>query len=375
MEKRKLNVKKLLVTVALLTALGAAAFCIYGYVQNHKKVDGLPVLTEQADIENPWVDIGWIVNGDGLLLQVKRDNAYEKSEEYSPWSPDLKLEKLPVYGELSFFQYFQQQKNIKEVFSNWGPLVAPDCPKNAFGIDTYRDGRLGFYRRVYELNDNYRAEIWDDLTFEFNFKRPEVNYYYRSEEDLNSVFRSISDFGEMIDLDNLSDKTTGESVVLGTDGRFFEKSDDPVQNIINYYFNDIAVTWLGHRNSKMRTDCSEIKYITNMRVSHEPMTKLGDYPIISAEEAEALIPDEGTVKFAYSSGMFKRGKLVNVDLIYSDIYDVERHIHPSSYIYSMPYYRFVYENEQGADLSEDNRYNYFTVDVPAVEMKYLKPFE
>lgn len=302
--------------------------------------------------------------------------AYDISEitTGNPWNPDIELTSLPVYKNLSyvdpigregFLTYLTEEqlaamaeetadalgveivsttvqtvqrargskKGISDELAQSPFLFKAICDGTPLGvqkitISIYGTGRIGiFFSEKLPLPDEYENAdeasviqyIIQRFPNLFDFENP-IIYSYSS--------RNI--YGEL---------TTGFSV--------YDGSEDYTESIINYslrsYIISPSVIHIG-------TPLSAAEY-------------LGDYPIISPEEAQELLLDGKYISTVFED-MLKGGELSAEDVKKVDLIYITGFVE-----YYQPYYRFYVEME---DLNGMNNYGIFYV--PAVCGEFLIDF-
>lgn len=129
---------------------------------------------------------------------------------------------------------------------------------------------------------------------------------------------------------------------------FFDAAGDKTQQIVNYNFNTA------------RFACDDEGKLWIIRLNHPDLSqKVGDYPIISVKEAQALLCS-GNYITTVPEEMPGEEYIARVELIYRD----SRHDQ-----YLMPYYRFYVEVP---DMAQDNGLKTFgAYYVPAVSGEFL----
>ncbi|HHX74879.1 MAG TPA: hypothetical protein GX699_08250, partial [Firmicutes bacterium] len=136
----------------------------------------------------------------------------------------------------------------------------------------------------------------------------------------------------------------------------YDGAGNLTEKILNYNFNSVFFTphqhglWTIEKNNHFRSS-----------------QKIGDYPIITAEQARDLllagnyitpVPEEELI-----DGTIKAEHVINVELIY---------IIRDNVPFFLPYYHFVVKTDIADNIPEELEYGYFYV--PAVEGEYLADF-
>ncbi len=206
---------------------------------------------------------------------------------------------------------------------------------------------------VYGENSDLRVSISDDYTVGFFFNGgvgiPLPEGYNKcntpAQREKTAVFL-LEHYG--IPLQNLKAPVTN-IYVEGSSIGFYDKGETDAETILNYELNS---SWFG---------VDEKGNLTVLWIdSTEGCEKLGDYPVISAEQARSRLLD-GHYLSSYGNGF---------DMKYEDIaYTEITYRRDRSCDYILPYYRFLVklpydENEIGLD-------TYVAFYVPAVSEEYF----
>ncbi len=310
--------------------------------------------------------------------------AYDISEltNANPWSENLKLDKLPVFQNPSAYDPEQ-------------PLKAPDFKQmrtllldtaDRLGLDedalTITDNTLdeettraiiekfesvgdkvpeGYFEPStliaeangikIEVDKTMTVEIWFDpavsLPDGYRFTRDSTY------EELSNVAEYLKGaYTDLIGMKNPQVNITGGDYTIYRKQlysvEFFDAEKNSVDRLINYNFNRIAFY------------CNDEGKLYLIRIFKPDLSeKLGDYPIISAAEAQELLASGNyitSVPYEFPG----EESLAKVELIY-------RHSsHDDCY---MPYYRFYAELPELTE--KDGLKTYGAYYVPAVEEKHL----
>lgn len=282
----------------------------------------------------------------------------------NPWDDSLKIDTLPVYrNPLTYDKHYPASSQdadpdkMQELLLEVADKLGIDTANATIEPTFFYDNGLPPYDLEIKT-DELTVEVDQTLTAYVSFKPAipfpeEYNYTYdASYDEITAAAKYLkTKFSNLIILNNPQTNITGGDYDF--DGRqtynveFFEGSENIIEQIVNYNFNRVEFYCYNNEISGLRIykpDLSE---------------KVGDYPIITVDEAYKLLADG---QYASSSPYELPGlKYVKkVELIYlTDQYES----------YYMPYYRFYVE------LPEEHRAHglttYGAYYVPAVVGSYI----
>ena len=210
-------------------------------------------------------------------------------------------------------------------------------------------------------DEKYKVEVNDNYSVVVDFKKSEVlpeGYGFAHESTYEEIYESAEylqkEYSHLIAMENPQIKIRGGSFqidgVQSYDLSFYEGSDDVVENIIGYNFNDIY--FYGNDNESVRFTRQKNIDLTNV---------IGNYPIISADEALKFL-ENGDYITPNAPEFTNLEEVRKVELVYQVGFDEE--------VY-MPYYRFYVElPEYKRDDIGFNSYGIYYV--PAVEGQYIE---
>ncbi len=313
--------------------------------------------------------------------------AYDITElvNANPWTEDVEITHLPVYKNLVRFDERynvmdadadRMREFLLDVAERLGAdadtlTITDDAPDEeerrrieekyaAIGEDVPPDSFEP--TRVIAETDGWKISvdrlICAAVTFDPMVELPEGYSFtfYSTYEEFREVaeylmeeYRDFIGFDDpQIDIgDGSRDIYTRQKYSL----QFFENGNDIIEKIVNYNFNWVSFSgseesglWLARVD---RTDLSE---------------KVGDYPIITADEARKLLLN-GNYITTVPYDITDAGDIAKVELIYR----TGRHEE-----YYMPYYRFYVEIPGNTFSIENGMKNYGVYYVPAVEGEYLE---
>ena len=343
-----------------------------------------PIITPVVSDDLPKVMLPMLESGNGFEGKM----AYDISEIVSgnPWTEDAELTTLPVY------------KN----HTTWYPAYMPESTdyQKMLEILKYYAERFGFDMNNLEIvDDDSPADIYDGIEEDYAniyaMEVPEGAYqpiaieceqngikirvigeygvtvffdpavslpdgydfdYYISYEDAQMLAEYFkSEYADIIGISDPVTNITGGSrnidAVQGHDIGFYDGRGTLEEQIINYNFRSVSFGCDGYGEGKLDT----IRYST---VNLD--NKLGDYPIISADEAlDMLLDGKYITNVPYD--MQGAEYVSKVELIYrADIHDE----------YYIPFYKFyVYLPDDPTEV-ETGLKTYGIFYVPAIERQY-----
>lgn len=282
-------------------------------------------------------------------LPVYRNNSYNTAGiAYPGIGKDAMLEKLQIIAE-SYNSELEDivYNTVSEIYGGADMPGDTVCSVTArienFTVKASSSGEVVIY-----YNNNYYLYDGIALPDEFSF-----TYNQTSEDDAYKTISYIcQNYCNFIDKGNVSFVTSGDYTYSGEFSRdysIYDFSGDDIDNILNFSFNKIQLAPNDLGNLMLiriysGLDCGE---------------KIGDYPIISSDDAKALLV-EGKYLTSVPYEFSLEENIARVELIYRS--SVTENIW-------MPYYRFLVE------IPEEERENglktFGAYYVPAVEMKYI----
>ena len=310
------------------------------------------------------------------------------SELYNgnPWTPEFELDTLPVYNNPIVYE------------GEWHLPVGADYEEmenmllrtaQALGIDTdnvtvsdngYSEEQTLEIRAMYEKvsgevppdeyfyptmlyieTEEYRISVDQRLNIDIDFTKPFVlpdGYNFGTsatdEENTEAALYLAEKYSGLFELMGIEDPlvdTKGGSAGYSGGIVCFDAGETEIESVLNYNFNYIVLY------DKSSTPESDL-YIIRLG-NFDYRGKLGDYPIISSDEALELL---GEGKYITTVAMYDfpgTEYVGRVELIYR-VTDLEE--------YYIPYYRFYVEIPEGA---KDGKKLYGAYYVPAVRQEYI----
>lgn len=310
--------------------------------------------------------------------------AYDISElaTANPWSADLHIETLPVYRNLAYAKEYPQLSGMacltEERMQEIAQGIADGMGTTLTSTKTVLIGEIagGTLPQTIKampsrldavLENGYSLSVHGNGNVQINCIRnplqlvtgKDFTISSTSKEQALAAFDRLSEeFSAILGFENPVGYTYADRSFEGEENRsyyLYDKSDDPIQDILN--FNLSYATF----------SPTDIIWITNAMHTAE---YLDDYPIITADEAEALLLDGGyhtTVPEEYlRSGAVRQEDIARTELVYRNVKREEFH---------QPYYRFYVELDPSAFFNApEGLKNYGIFYVPAVKSEYLTDF-
>lgn len=350
--------------IAVFAFAGAKAF-----VPNRPEQNDNPVGGAESEYGSALPILEYI-ESDATAYGFEGYLAYDISEleNGNPWNEKMVFEALPVFKNNSFnevgiaYPGIGEEAMLKKLNSITGgehgeieyshvgdyssgtgiPDDFVDRIKADFGNNTIEIQSNGSV--VVTYNGFEGEELPDDISF---------TYTETSEGD---AYRTISyicqNYCDFLDKGNTTFVTSGDYTFDGEfsrNYRIYDFSGDEISDMLNFSFNEVQLApndegklMLIRINDKL--SCAE---------------KIGDYPIISTEEAKDMLFDGGyltTVPYEMPGKKY----IAKAELIYRS--GIGENIW-------MPYYRFLVELPEMAQ--ENGLKNFGAYYVPAVEAKYI----
>lgn len=343
-----------------------------------KPKDKEQFVTETENSEQGQLDQNWVegANGENLLVihaafdfgamgsgQVNEDEI----DTDSPWNASMKIETLPVYKNLAYFgptgepvylereQLLSMAEDVAEKIGakivTWEYHAVQDKPEQ--GSDVYQ---ITATTELGEIQISGNGEVY--ITFSEGIELPKA-YIISDEASVEKANETVvylmKQFADLIQIENYIARTTVSYNLLGDRYMSYKATgyDSGINGILEYHFN--KVYFYGDEEDKLFS----LRY-GDVRIAAE---KLGDYPIITIEEAKQRLLDGKFVSILPESdvkgGAFSDENIKAVDLVYMT---------GSVCQYYQPYYCFYAE-------LEEVEWGYAQFYVPALETKFLGDYE
>ena len=316
-------------------------------------IDGLPVLTLSFETG-------------GMGYEGYMAHSFEEIKNANPWSEDLGITHLPVFRNAIVYDNAYCVTNPDWDAMKWEQYSIMERFGVNFQETTYNGIEDKWAPALEAISEGTSITVDFDLTTTIRVKEnPATLPAELAYTDYNMPYEQYQQIGaylqekytDFIDMDNPCMNIFGGDSDLYDNQRyeiaFYDACEDPVQRILNYNFNRVQFYVLGGT-------------LDLFRVYHPDLSDVvGDYPIISTEEARKLLTDHvyaTTVPYDFPGEEYIR----HCELVYRDnTYET----------YFLPYYCFYVELPQEQEHSAYQTYGlntYGAYYVPAVEGKYIE---
>lgn len=336
-----------------------------------------------------------------MAVSAGSDRWYDLSQDWgNPWSEELapQLTKLPVFKDLAFYgesQYMpphyyteeQMREMAEKTATALGVIIIDTVCQYEGNLDypavSFNDEELPWYLEAICDGWEYGAEkitlkVYGGGSISISFGEgiderylwlpDEYDFLYESSDDsrVEEALGYLADkFKNLLQFENpcISVCTYKYDSVYRTMGRadkIFNRSDDIVQSILNYNLAYARFESYPLSESSFNNGSKTIT-LYNSLVSAE---YLGDYPVISPEEAKELLLNEGYYVYM-PTGYFKSSKtiapekIVKTELVYDQ----------TDTGYFIPYYNIYVEKDKE---SENGYKKYLCVKVSAIREEYFE---
>lgn len=307
--------------------------------------------------------------------------AYDISEldDNNPWNRDMKLDTMPVYKGMAYKfgsgVTFCYDENTLEFRARYlaqilGTSITETVNKEYVGDFSGREAESDIIEKnrempyciKYACADGTRLTVEGDGTVKIKFTPARELPADVDASDHAAVEQYIFREYAPIFMDDPGNREVYDRNIYGERNmdRFtlFRKSQGDVESIIDYNFGTVSVC------------LDEDSRVWIIWVNSEPCEKIGDYPIITADEAEKLLLDGKYIASLHLDRVDKE-HIEKVELIY-------RTSHRDTYY--QPYYRFYVRldssNIDPVLLIDDPKLkDYAALYVPAVNAEYLSDVE
>lgn len=334
--------------IAACVCLALGGVYAYRYFQPQSPTQ-LPLLSLEA------IDFG------GMGFEGSDSLALEHSDDISPWNEQIKIDKLPVYKNL-FYRYEGQEKSyyseedLLKVAQEYSELLGEKIISTEKLTDDFNEKVV---LNVIVQTENYQISVGGE--------GGGASIVFKNHEGLTDLSAAKAKYPFLFDENDV----VGKYQQFSIDGEPFmpyfkkyKKGKTIEQSIVNYTLNNMEF----HYSENGEIDSVWIRDYTAYS------EKLGDYPVISVDEAkEKLLGGQyvsSVDESAYiSSGKVEERLIKKVDMIY--------YTGNNQQIF-MPYYRFYIWLDLRpfvtTGLPEDYEdYGYFYV--PAVSEEYFENYK
>ena len=352
-EKQRRKRPWLLRSAAGIAACVCAAIPLLQVYQSTQAetINGLPVLTLDAPY-NYGIGSG--------------PDPYAHFSSTNPWNENLELETLPVFKNLAYYKdgpavYFsekQMKKIAKEVMDYFGGELVEEktwyLESYEGHIDSSKMAKLGSAKEyhaettvgtirvnsdgTWAMDMDPYLSLPEEYDYTAEYEHIECPSYDQEEVTRSSHYIYQQYFSDLFKFDEIGIRREA----------IYDASGDIVQDIVNYNLQLVKYAIYKGGISNL--------YYTNCLACAE---KVGDYPIISVEEAKELLLS-GYYSKRGEDGNTQVDPALPADTVIRDVtltYSITDN-------YYVPYYRFEIDNSQEDDATYRMKYLAF---VPAIE--------
>lgn len=336
-----------------------------------------------------------------MAVSSSSDYWYDLSQDWgNPWSEELapQLTKLPVFKDLSFYResrymppHYYTEEQMREMAENVAAALGVNITdtfcqyevnNDRLGVSFY-DEELPCYFEAACDGGEYGTEkitvrVYGGGSISIDFGEgndeqyfwlpDEYDFLYESSDDsrveealgyLADKFKNLLQF-DAPDISVYTYKTDSADRTMWRADKIFNSSDDIVQSILNYNlayarFDSYPLSESSFNNGQ------KIITLTNRLASAE---YLGDYPVISPEEARELLLNEGYYVYM-PEGYYKSSKTIDPEKIVK----TELVYNQTDTGYFIPYYNIYVEKDKE---SENGYKKYLCVQVSAIREEYFE---
>ena len=252
-----------LFTFAKAAAAVAACVCLVaGGVYAYKSFQNsqLPLLEFEE------IDFG------GMGFEGSDSLTLEHSDDISPWNEQIKIDKLPVYKNL-LYRYEGQEKSyfseedLLKVAQEYSELLGEEIISYEKFTDDFNERIV---RNVIAQTQNHQISVGGDGGVSIVFKNPE------GMTDLSAVKAKYPFLFNENDVLGKYQEFSVDGEPLGSYYKKYEKGETVEQSVVNYTLKKMRFT---------HSENGEIRSV-NINTQQRFSEKLGDYPVISFDEAK-----------------------------------------------------------------------------------------
>lgn len=351
-----------------------------------------------AESENPSTSEQETINGKRMLSAAvtSRGDGYEGLMAYdiselntpNPWPADPETDQLPVYRNLTYSaewpslsgSYYLREERMEEIALQTAQALHTEITsmeatyvKDLSMADYTEEIRNSVYCLDVSCADGSRITVYGngEVRIKYSLKRNDKElppgYSFTSddttpEEALESLAYLSDTFSDLLQYEHPVCYSYADRSFSGEENRsyyIYNKTEDPVQDILNFS--------LSYTSFAPVPGGGLIIWITDTFRSSE---YLDDYPIITAEEATALLLSGSyfsSVPAEYiRGGTISEEDIARTELVYRNSSHEE---------YYQPYYRFYVELDAPMPAeTPDGLKDFGIFYVPAVHAEYLQDF-
>lgn len=337
---------KLLVLAKAAAAVAACICLVAGGVYAYRSFRNsqLPLL----DVEE--IDFG------GMGFEGSDSLTLDNSDDISPWNEQIKIDKLPVYKNL-LYRYEGQEKSyyseedLLKVAQEYSKLLDEEIISYEKFTDDFNEKIV---RNVIVQTENHQISVGGDGG---------VSIVFKNSEGLTDLGAVRERYPFLFDENDVVGKYQEFSIVGEPFGSYYKKyikGETVEQSVVNYTLKNMRFN---------HSESGEIDAV-NINIQTDFSEKLGDYPVISFDEAKEKLLGGHYVSSVDESDYISSGKVEErlirkVDIIYYT---------GNNQQLFMPYYRFyIWLDRFPVDctgLPEDYEH-YGLFYVPAVPEEYF----
>lgn len=321
-----------------------------------------PEPTPDANLPVLELDAGLFTDGQGSFLLRMRD--FSEYSFGSPWSADAELAALPVFANPVEYAPVEQNRAalswdepaMRGRLLGLAASLGMDAGEDDIVCDLDADGAL---RSLSLFGGGVSIEVLRDLSARVNFDTPlelpvELGYDSprASYEAAGEYF--AEHYAALFGIENPRWAVTGgdynyDNETQNYSLRVYEAGENAAESLVNCYFG--GVTLLPGEDGRLRS----------LRLGPAPAS-LGNYPLISLEEAAELVLNGGELPGTLNT--LRAEDISGVALVYHvGMYDE----------YYMPYYCFAFAERESGETLPEGFTGYVLYYVPAVSGEYLSP--
>lgn len=302
----------------------------------------------------------------------------------NPWNESMKLDSLPAYKNLSlrgsaqFGPGYYTREELAEMADKAAAALGTSVVSAEFKYNDYIKDHV-IYMTAECQGEKYGVDpisirVYGNGEISVSFGESNTDKYgspFTDEsgaafgDDGKATLFLAEKFRELLQLENpVLNFSKGDYSFSGEYGgkinfSVYEGSDDPVRRILNYNFNNAFFSFAV-------SDSTVTLYGINRDNKLAAAEFLGDYPIITAEEAKQLLLNSNVLPnrngYFFEDDAIKEENIKKTELIYNN-YDEE---------FFLPYYQFTVEVECDGDwITDKNLKSYCMYCVPAVKTEYF----
>ncbi len=334
--------------VAMAACIALAVFAGISFIPG-KEPGG-----EQPEL--PMISTDVFINAVGSGGGMTDCYAYDISElvNANPWTPDTELETLPVFKNT--LEYNEMREVANPNFEAMEAVLSETAAALGVKGETLKTGSS-----VSVETEGVKIYVGAGLSVRITFE-PAANIPDRYVFTSNAACDELSDFAKYFrrEYGTLPGVKNAEINVWGGERNFrvpeeqsyyvslFEKGKTLEEKIVNYSFNTVELY------------CDELGLHTVWINRPDLSQKMGDYPLITLEEAKDLLLAGEYIDRGVTNPIAGEEYIRKVELIY-DTYDMAK--------YYLPYYCF-YVEIPGTEQNGLTGFDTFLV--PAVNGKYIR---